>query len=463
MPADPARQLTLNLNLIPGGVFPGAWRDGGSAAGSGRRFSEIEHYIEVARIAERGKLDAVFLADTPVWRYRGAYRPFRGLEPTVALTAVAAATERIGLVATASTSYNDPYNLARRISTLDHVSGGRAAWNIVATTGDDVARNFNRSTALDHEDRYRRAEEFLQVAFKLWDSWEEDAFPGDRGTGVFVDEGRIHRIGHVGEHFQVDGPLNLPRSPQGRPVLVQAGSSERGIGLASRYADAVYTVQPTLEGAQAFRRKVRERAAGFGRDPELVKVLPGLITVVGDTETAAKARRRELADLHDRTFALNALALQVGVPAEALELDRELPWELVPEDGALGSQQGHFAALVGTARRERLTVREILDRQGGGLTHVTAVGAPEQIADRIEEWFRAGASDGFNVMPAQLPSVAEDFVDGVVPILVRRGLFRSEYPGTTLRETYGLPRPEVQRPTTADDRVLSSLGGGPFA
>ena len=431
----PHDSITLNLNLIPGGVFPGAWRAG---SGDARQYSSLEHYIECAKIAERGKFDAVFLADTPVWRYRGEYRPFRGLDPTLAFAAVAQHTSHIGLVATGSSSYNSAYNLARRISTLDHISNGRAAWNIVATNGDDVARNFGREHGLDHDTRYQRAHEFVEAVIALWDGWADDAWVADRETGTYVDEARIRAVDYVGEYVNTAGPLPLPRSPQGHPVLVQAGSSPDGIGLASRFADAVYTVQPTIEGAIAFRNTVRDRAAGWGRDPDTVRVLPGLITLVAPTE--AEARKREI-ELHTERFAINALALQVGVPVEALELDKELPWDLVPADGELGAQGGHFAALISTARREKYTVRQILARQGGGLTHVTAIGTPEQIADQIETWVRAGAADGFNVMSAQLPDVAVEFVDHVVPLLQRKGLFRTEYPGTTLRDTLGLERP----------------------
>jgi FMN-dependent oxidoreductase (nitrilotriacetate monooxygenase family) len=444
MPTEsPSKSITLNLNLIPGGVFPGAWRGGDKP---GQHYSSLDHYIEVARIAEKGFLDAVFLADTPVWRYRGEYRPFRGLDPNVALAAVAQHTSHIGLIATASTSYNSPYNLARRLSTLDHISKGRAAWNIVATTGDDVAVNFGLEHALDHDERYKRAHEVVEAIKLLWDSWDDDAWVADKETGTFVDDTRIHSVDYVGDYVSVKGPLNLPRSPQGHPVLIQAGSSEDGIGLASRFADAVYTVQNTIDTAKVFRAKIHERARGWGRDPAKIKVLPGLITLVGSTEEEALRLEREWQALHTERYAINALALQLGVPVEALDLDKQLPWDLIPPDGHSGGQQGHFATLVASARRDNLTVRQILARQGGGLTHVSAIGSPEQIADKIETWIREGASDGFNVMPAALPRVAADFVEHVVPILQKRGLFRTEYPGTTLRDTYGLARPEVVLP-----------------
>jgi FMN-dependent oxidoreductase (nitrilotriacetate monooxygenase family) len=440
--ADAARQkmMALNLNLIPGGVFPGAWRAGGE---DGHHFSSLPHYIECAKIAEAGKLDAIFVADMPTWRFKGEFRPFRGLDPTLALAAVAQHTTHLGLIATGSTSYNSVFNLARRMSTLDHISGGRAGWNIVATAGDDAAMNFGMEQSLDHDARYRRAHEFVEASLQLWDSWADDAWVADKTSGVFVDDKRIRHVDYVGEHIKVKGPLNLPRCPQGHPVLVQAGSSDDGIALAARFADIVYSVQHTLESCQEFRRKVRERATGWGRDPNTIRVLPGLINIVAGTEAEALREERDLQDLHAEHYAINALALLIGVPVEALELNKELPWDLVPPDGHGGSKQGHFATLVATAKREKLTVRQILARQGGGMTHVTAVGAPEQVADLMEEWFRAGACDGFNIMPASLPKGAKAFVEAVVPILQKRGLFRTDYPGTTLRDTLGLARPPV--------------------
>lgn len=430
--------LILNMNFIPGGVFPGAWRAGEA---DGHHFSSLGHYVEVAKIAERGKMDAMFIADTPAWRYRGEYRPFRGLDPLGVLYAVAQHTTHLGLIATASSSYGYAFDLARAMSTLDHISGGRAGWNIVATAGDDVAQNYGREASLDHAERYRLAHEFVEAVIGLWDSWADDAWVADKASGMFVNEKRIRQVDYAGEYVKVRGPLNLPRSPQGHPVVVQAGSSGDGIGLASRFADVVYTVQHTIESSLEFRRKISDRARAWGRDPATIRLVPGLVTLVAGTEAEARRREKELRDLNTERYAINALAMQLGVPTEALERDKELPWEIVPPDGHNGTQQGHFAALIDTARRERLTVQEILDRQGGGLTHVTAIGTPEQIADVIEEWVRAGACDGFNVMPAALPEVAINFVEQVVPVLQKRGMFRTEYPGTTLRDTYGLARP----------------------
>lgn len=432
--------MTLNLNLVPGGVFPGAWR---ASPEDAHRFSNLEHYLECAKIAEKGKFDALFLADMPAFRFKGEYQPFRGLDPTLALAALAQHTTHLGLIGTASTSYNSVFNLARRISTLDHISGGRAGWNIVVTTGDDAAQNFGMDASLDHSTRYERAHEFVEATLQLWDSWADDAFLADKDSGVFVNNKRIRHIDYLGKFVKVKGPLNLPRSPQGHPVLVQAGSSEDGIGLASRFADIVYTVQHTLQASKDFRTKVLDRAKSWGRDPSTVKVVPGLINVVGATETEARRREKELQDLNMERSALERLALLIGVPVESLQMDKELPWDLVPQDGYAGSQAGHFATLIATAKAERLTVREILARQGGGMTHVTAVGAPEQIADMMEEWYRAGACDGFNIMCASLPDGVEAFVEHVVPILQKRGLLRTEYPGTTMRDTMGLPRPGV--------------------
>ncbi len=435
-----SKTMALNLNLVPGGVFPGAWRSGGH---DGHYFSSLQHYIDCAKIAEKGKLDALFVADMPTWRFKGEFRPFRGLDPTLALSAVAQHTTHLGLIATGSTSYNSVFNLARRVSTLDHISAGRAGWNIVATAGDDAAMNFGLEKSLDHDARYKRAHEFVEAALQLWDSWADDAWVADTSTGVFVDDKRIRHVDYVGEYIKVKGPLNLPRCPQGHPVLVQAGSSDDGIGLASRFADIVYSVQHTMETCAAFRRKVRDNAVKWGRNPDTIKVLPGLINIVAPTEAEALRQEKELQDLHTEHYAINALALLIGVPVEALELNKELPWDLLPPDGHGGSKQGHFATLVATARAEKLTVRQILARQGGGLTHVTAVGAPEQVADLMETWFRAGVCDGFNIMAAALPSGAQAFIENVVPILQKRGLFRTDYPGATLRDTLGLPRPPV--------------------
>ena len=430
-------KLHLNAFLLSVGHHEASWRLPESDAFAS---TNVNHYIQLARIAERGKLDSLFLADGPVlWGHIGQ-RPAGTLEPTVLLTALAGATEHIGLIATASTTYNEPYNLARRFASLDHISGGRAGWNIVTTAGVDAARNFNLTALPAHADRYARAAEFVDVSLKLWDSWEDDAVLGDKERGVWGDESKLHPPQHVGRYFRIEGALNVPRCPQGYPLLVQAGSSEDGKELAAQYAEAVFTAQQTLEDAQTFYSDLKGRVRALGRDPDSIKILPGIVLALGSTEKEALALEAELEQLIKPEYARRQLAQILRVEPESLDLDRELPADLPSEDH-IESQKSRYTLVVSLARRERLTVRQLLGRLGGGRGHRTFAGTPEQVADAIQLWWENGAADGFNVMPPVLPSGLTAFVDHVVPILQRRGLFRSEYEGKTLRENYGLPRP----------------------
>ncbi|MEV6287882.1 LLM class flavin-dependent oxidoreductase [Kribbella sp. NPDC051770] len=432
-----SRQLHLNAFLMSTGHHEASWRlpESNPVANT-----DVGHYQELARTAERGKFDSIFFADSPVLFSDVGRRPAGSLEPTVLLTAIAAATSRIGLIATASTTYNDPYNLARRFASVDHVSAGRAGWNVVTTAGPDAAKNFNLADQPAHADRYDRAAEFLEVAFKLWDSWEDDATLADKESGVWGDNAKVAPIDHVGRHFQVRGPLNLPRSPQGHPLIVQAGSSEDGKGLAARYAEAVFTAQQTLEDAQAFYADLKARTAALGRDPDGLKILPGIVPVIGSTETEALALERALDDLIKPEYARQQLARTLRVAPEDLPLDQPLPAGLPDEDEIEGAKS-RYTLIVTLARRENLTVRQLIGRLGGGRGHRTFTGTPDQVADAIQSWFEAGAADGFNIMPPVLPSGLVTFTDEVVPILQRRGLFREDYTGTTLRDHYGLPRP----------------------
>ncbi len=432
-----ARKLHLNAFLMSTGHHEASWRLPESDPHAG---TSLAHFTRLAQTAERGKFDSVFFADSPVLWGSVARRPSSAVEPTVLLAALAAATDRIGLIATASTSYNSPYNLARRFASIDHLSGGRAGWNVVTTAGADAARNFGLDDQPLHRTRYERAAEFLDVAFKLWDSWDDDAVLADKAAGVWGDDSRVRAVDHVGAHFSVRGPLDIPRSPQGRPVIVQAGSSEDGKELAARYAEAVFTAQQTLEQAQAFYNDLKGRTAAAGRDPESIKILPGIVPVLGGTEAEALRRERELDELIRPEYARDELAKTLRVAPEDLPLDRELPADLPDEDEIEGAKS-RYTLIVDLARRERLTVRQLIGRLGGGRGHRTFAGTPEQVAEAIESWFRAGAADGFNIMPAALPSGLDEFVDHVVPLLQARGLFREEYAGTTLREHYGLPRP----------------------
>ncbi|WP_146845826.1 LLM class flavin-dependent oxidoreductase [Cellulomonas terrae] len=402
--------------------------------------TNIAYLQRLAQTAERGKLDSIFFADGPAQSRDVGRRPAGTLEPTVVLAAIAAVTQRIGLIATASTTYNDPYNLARRFASLDHISGGRVGWNVVTTAFVEAARNFGLDEQPPHHERYERAAEFLEVSLKLWDSWEDDAEVGDKEAGVWGDSSRVHPIEHVGRYFSVAGALTTPRSPQAHPLLVQAGSSEDGKDLAARYAEAVFTAQQTLEDAQAFYTDLKRRAVEWGRDPATVLVLPGIVPVIGATEAEAREKEDELDRLITPEYARVQLAKTLRVDPDDLPLDRELPADLPSEDEIEGAKS-RYTLIVNLARRERLTVRQLIGRLGGGRGHRTFSGTAVQVADAIQDWYDHGAADGFNIMPAVLPSGLEDFVDDVVPILVERGLFRSEYAGTTLREHYGLARP----------------------
>ncbi|CAL9563418.1 LLM class flavin-dependent oxidoreductase [Streptomyces sp. enrichment culture] len=432
------RRLHLNAFLMNTGHHEASWR---LPESDPYAHVDLGHHVRLARTAERGTFDSLFLADGPQLWNSVAQRPAGTLEPLTLLTALATATEHIGLIATASTSYNSPYNLARKFASLDIVSGGRAGWNIVTTAGAEAARNFGLDAEPAHAERYARAAEFVEVARKLWDSWEDDAVVADKAAGVWGDDARIHPPLHRGTYFRVEGALDVPRTPQGHPLLVQAGSSEDGKRFAARYAEAVFTAQQTLAGAQAFYADLKARTAAAGRDPGHVKVLPGIVPVVGSTEAEARRQEQVLEDHIVHEHGVRRLELLLRLAPGSLDLDAELPADLPPEDAIEGARS-RYALVVELARRERLTVRRLIGRLGGGRGHLTFAGTPEQVADTIEQWFSLGAADGFNVMPAVLPSGLDTFVDQVVPILRARGLFRTEYgPRQTLRERYGLPRP----------------------
>ncbi|WP_328831423.1 LLM class flavin-dependent oxidoreductase [Streptomyces sp. NBC_00252] len=441
------RRLHLNAFLMNTGHHEASWR---LPESNPYAHVELEHYTHLARIAERGTFDSLFLADGPQLWSNLAQRPAGALEPLTLLTALATATEHIGLIATASTSYNSPYNLARKFASLDIISGGRAGWNIVTTAGAEAARNFGLEHEPAHAERYARAAEFLDVALKLWDSWEDDAIVADKAAGVWGDDTKIHPPRHQGTYFSVAGALNVPRSPQGYPLLVQAGSSEDGRTFAARYAEAVFTAQQTLADAQAFYKDLKSRTEAAGRNPEHIKVLPGIVPVLGGTEAEARANERLLEDHIVYTHGVDRLERLLQLAPGTLELDKPLPADLPPEDAIEGAKS-RYTLVVELARRDRLTVRQLIGRLGGGRGHLTFAGTPEQVADAIGSWFTQGAADGFNIMPAVLPSGLDAFVDQVVPLLRTRGLLRTEYgPRTTLRERYGLPRPTNQytRPTT---------------
>lgn len=434
------RQLHLNAFLRNIGQHEAAWRLPESNVGA---VSDIGHYQRLAQIAEKGKLDAIFFADHPVLKDRAQDRPWDSLDPFTLIAALSGVTRRIGLVATSSTTYNDPYGIARRFATLDHVSRGRAAWNVVTTANEAAAANFGFDHHPDPDARYRRAAEFLDVTFGLWDSWDDDAIVGDKERGVFVDPDKIHRIDHVGREFHVAGPLEIPRSPQGRPVIFQAGSSEPGKDLAARYADAIFTAQPEVGEGRAFYADIKARVRAAGRDPDTVLVLPGLSFFIGGTEAEAFALRETFENLTLPTYGIAQLSRITGIDLSTHDLDA--PIRIPARPTLEGNQRSRHDLVHRLTRDENLTLRQLLRRLAAGRGHRIATGTPEQIVATIAEWFETGAADGFNLIPPALPTSLSSFVDEVVPLLQARGLFRTDYEGTTLREHLGLERPAVRR------------------
>ncbi|GBF74720.1 LLM class flavin-dependent oxidoreductase [Paenibacillus sp. 598K] len=430
------RQLHLNLFLMNVGHHEAAWRYKGTRP---ERITDLRYYQELARAAESAKFDSIFLADGLAVNRHIKHGAFVGLEPFTLLSALAAVTERIGLIGTVSTTYNEPYHVARKFASLDHISNGRAGWNIVTSGSVFEANNFNRDTHPEHHKRYERAAEFLEVTTGLWDSWRDDALVVDRESGVFADPDKVQPIGHAGEHFQVRGPLNIPRPPQGYPVLVQAGSSEDGKAFAARYAEAIFTAQQTLEEAQLFYSDVKARLLRYGRTPDQLKILPGICPVIGATESEAREKEQEINELTVPEYGLNQLSNMLGVDLYTYPLDGPLP-EL-PSLDEINGNKSRFQLVIDLAQREHLTIRQLLHRLAGGRGHRTYAGTAVQIADQLEEWFQGGGADGFNVMPPYLPRGLEEFAAGVIPELQRRGLFRTEYSGTTLRGHLGLERP----------------------
>ncbi|MGW3470760.1 LLM class flavin-dependent oxidoreductase [Saccharopolyspora sp. NPDC000995] len=408
-----SRQLHINVNVLNAGVFGGSWRFPNT---DGTASYRIEHYTSIAKKAEEAKLDAVFLADSPLLDPSIKHRTGNNLEPTTVLARIAAQTERIGLIGTLSSSYNDPAELARRLGDLDHVSGGRFGWNVVTTAGSVAARNFGRTSEPEHASRYRRAAELTERVIADW-----------AGRTQFA-------------------------SPQGRPVVVQAGGSSDGRRLASRVAEVIFSADQDLDRARAFRTEIRNGAGEFGRNPEEIVVLPGLSTVVGSTEMEAKTRRELLDDILPEAYARNRLAAQLGISLDGLRDDEPIPTELLVHPDEAGGSQSFYRIVTEIIDKERPTLGRLLKKLSGGGGHRIIVGTPEQIADDVETWFRAGAADGFNVMPDVLPSGFDDFADHVIPELQRRGLFRTEYDGTTLREHLGLGLPAV--PAAARERQL---------
>lgn len=434
------RHMHLNLFIQSRGHHEASWRH---PLASPLALTDIRYYQDVARRAEAGLFDSIFLADQLALDGDIARAGRSWLEPLTVLAALATSTSRIGLIATASTTYSEPFNLARQFASIDHISGGRAGWNIVTSWLAAAAGNYGGAAQVSHADRYARGEEFVQVVKALWDSWADDAVLDDRAGGQYARPERIRPIDHVGEHYQVRGPLNLPRCPQGRPVFVQAGSSETGRRFAARHAEAVFTAQMEKATAQAFYADLKAIAASEGRRADQVLILPGLSPLIAGTEAEAQRQARELNDLTDPEVGRKRLSGRFGgYDFSHLPLDTPLSPEDFPDPGTVEAARSRTEVIVGLVRREGLTLRQLLGKLAGARGHYTAAGTPEQIADLMESWFREGAADGFNVMPPVLPAMLDTFVAEVIPLLQRRGLFRTAYEGETLRDHYGLDYPE---------------------
>ena len=431
------KHMHLGAFMRPVSIHTAWWRHPDSAPEA--NFS-LKHLVHCIQTLERGKFDAFFMADhlavlnMPIEALKrsGTVTSF---EPFTLLSALAMVTERIGLIATASTTYDAPYHIARRFASLDHISAGRAGWNIVTTSNPDAARNFGMTEHMDHAERYARAREFHDVVTGLWDSFAEDAFIRDKESGIFWDPSRMHKLDHEGKYLSIAGPLNIARPVQGWPVIVQAGASDSGRQLAAEVAEMIFAAGGPVADARAYYADIKSRAARAGRDPSLIKILPGALVTVAETDAAAREKRALLDSLVHPDSGIGALSIALGTDARAFDLDAPLPD--IPETNQ--SQSGRQRVLE-RARRENLTVRQLAVALGGygGLSFT---GSAKTIADEMQHWLESDACDGFNIMFPTIPGGVEDFVRWVVPELQRRGIFRKEYAGTTLREHLGLPRP----------------------
>ena len=442
-----SRQLHLGAFMRPVSIHTGAWRYPGGLPDANFNFGHIKRF---AQTLERGKFDGFFMADhlavlnMPMDALKRS-ATVTSFEPMTLLSALSMVTEHLGLIATGSTTYEEPYHVARRFASLDHISGGRAGWNVVTTSNPDASKNFGREEHLEHAERYRRAREFYDVVTGLWDSWADDAFIRDVDEGVFFDPDKLHVLNHEGPYLKARGPLNIGRPVQGWPVIVQAGASEPGRQLAAETAEGVFTAQRDLAVGQAFYADVKGRMEKVGRNPDHMTIMPGCLVVIGDSVEEAREKRALLDSKVHYDSAIASLSIALG--CDASEFDPDGPLPEIPETNA--SKSGRDRAIL-LAERENLTVRQLAQRLGG-YSGLSMVGTPETIADEMEEWLMTRGSDGFTVQFPYLPGGLDDFVDRVVPELQRRGIFRREYEGKTLRENLGLPRPDNQFfPTSAE-------------
>ncbi|MBL4978570.1 LLM class flavin-dependent oxidoreductase [Bacillus halotolerans] len=430
------KQIKLGVFLAGTGHHVASWRHPDAPADASMN---LDYFKQLARTAERGKLDMLFLADSLSIDSKSHPNVLTRFEPFTLLSALAQVTSRIGLTATASTTYSEPFHIARQFASLDHLSNGRAGWNVVTSSIESTALNFSGEKHLEHHLRYQRAEEFVEAVKGLWDSWEEDAFIRNKETGEFFDKEKMHELNHKGDYFSVRGPLNVSRTPQGQPVIIQAGSSGDGKALAAKTAEVIFTAQNHLESAQEFYQSIKKQAAEFGRDPEKIAIMPGIFPVIADTEEEAQAKYQELQDLIIPSVGLQILQNYLGgIDLSAYPLDGPLPKLDADASNAVKSR---FKLVQEMAERDNMTIRELYKYVAGSRGHHIFVGTPEQLADKMQEWVDHKACDGFNIMPPLLPEGIELFVDKVVPILQERGVFRNEYEGTTLREHFGLEKP----------------------
>jgi FMN-dependent oxidoreductase (nitrilotriacetate monooxygenase family) len=430
--------MHINLFIQSRGHHEASWRH---PQASPLPLTDIDYTVELAQKAEAGLFDSIFLADVlGLWNDVRA-TPFNWLEPITTIAAVAMATKRIGMIATASTTYTEPYNLARQFASLDHISRGRVGWNIVTTWSHQAGANYG-DVQFSHADRYERAEEYMAVVKGLWDSWADDAVVDDRQGGLYAHSERVHAIEHKGPHYRVKGPLNLPRSPQGRPVLVQAGSSDTGRRFAARHAEAVFTAHMERATAKAFYADLKALVAEEGREPSQVLVLPGFSPIIGSTVAEAERYGEELNALADIEIGRSRLTARFGgYDFSKLPLDRPLSVDDFPDPATVEASRSRTEVIIGVVRNERPTLRQLLARLAGARGHFTFTGTPEQVADLMQDWVTGGVSDGFNLMPPVLPHMLDVFIAEVVPLLQRRGLYRTAYEGATLRGHLGLDRP----------------------
>lgn len=437
-----SRKIRLGAFIPATGQHVAAWRHPDSEP---QRHLDFDYIKEQVLTAERGLFDAYFLADGLSSGFGsneklGVSSKVASFEPVTLFSALSAVTKHIGFIATASTTYEEPYLLARKFASLDHLSKGRAGWNVVTSASENAAYNFGYEQQPTHASRYERADEYVDLVQKLWDSWEDDAFLYNKETGVFYDVDKLHHPNHKGKHLSVKGALNVPRSPQGYPVIVQAGSSEPGRDLAAKYAEVIFTAHQDLSSAQAFYSDVKSRLVKYGRSADELLILPGVSAFVGKTEEEAQAKYDALTKLIHPEAGLALLSgLSSGFDFSHYDLDAPFP-DLPETEGHVSRR----ALILDIARKNNFTIRQLYEWVAGVRGHWQLIGTVEQVADQLQEWFENGAADGFNVLPPSTPSGLNDFVDLVVPELQRRGLFRTEYEGKTLRENLGLARPENQ-------------------